>query len=174
MKKNVLKATNKRKTLTQAFFDMMVAVCRSFKIICIALADQIYAFNPEGWEEADFTKLFKTLNDIVAGKYSLLNSIALFVQQIQLYELSTTEIDEVHFALSKAVAGLSHYLAAGSTLNSQHEAIKPAHTILYDNLKFLQRHLAFGESSVAARLVNDSVKTVKSLEKFEILKNSIA
>ena len=38
----------------------------------------------------------------------------------------------------------------------------------------MQRHIAFGESSVAARLVNDSVKTVKSLEKFETLKYSIA
>jgi hypothetical protein len=51
--KNVQKATDKRKALTQAFFDMMVSVCRSFKNICKELANKIYAFNPEGWSEED-------------------------------------------------------------------------------------------------------------------------
>ena len=57
------------------------------------------------------------MNEMLAGKYSLLRSIALFVQQIQMYELSTTEIDEVHFALRRAVSGLNYYIAAGTTLN---------------------------------------------------------
>ena len=96
---------------------MMVSVCRSFKNICKALSDRLYAFNPEGWSEEDSSKLFKQLNELLAGKYSLLHSVALFVQQIQLYELSTTEIDEVHFALRRAVTGLNHVLAAATTLN---------------------------------------------------------
>ena len=53
IKKNLQKATDKRKALTQAFFDMMVFVCKSFKNICIKLGEQIYAFNPEGWSEED-------------------------------------------------------------------------------------------------------------------------
>ena len=136
MRRNVREAEAKRKRLTFMLFESMISICNSLKELCEHLGRKLYTLEIDGWLEEDRRGLFKALDFIMTGKFSLLRSVALFVMMIQLYDISTTDLDEVHIALSTAVSGLNSCLAAGHTLNSQKEGLRPMHERLYQNLKF--------------------------------------
>ena len=136
MRKNAREAKAKRDGLTFMLFESMISICRSVKELCEHLGRKLYTLELTGWSEDDRRGLFKGLDFIMTGKFSLLRCVALFVMMTQLYDISTTDLDEVHLALSTAVGGLNWCLAAGQTLSSQREELRAGHDRLYPNLKF--------------------------------------
>ena len=136
MRKNAREAEAKRKGLTFMLFESMISICKNVKELCEHLGRKLYTLELTGWREDDRRGLFKGLDFIMTGKFSLLRCVALFVMMTQLYDISTTDLDEVHLALSTAVGGLNWCLAAGQTLSSQREELRAGHDRLYQNLKF--------------------------------------
>lgn len=129
------------------------------------------------FEDNDYSILFKQLDMLCTGKASVLKSILMYVMTIQLYEVGSTDLDEVAEALRDAVDGLQLYSAASTTIHS----LKPA--LLDYNKDFLadcvnsQRFIAFSLNKVACRLVHgndESSEANEELSKISILKNGIA
>ena len=51
------------------------------------------------FSDDDFCKLFSKLDLLLTGKVSILKGILMFVMTIQLYEVGSTDLDEVSEAL---------------------------------------------------------------------------
>ena len=51
------------------------------------------------FEEDDYVKLFNKFEILLTGKVSILKAIIMFVMTIQLYEVGSTDLDEVSQAL---------------------------------------------------------------------------
>lgn len=58
------------------------------------------------FEENDYKVLFNKLDSLSTGKASLLRAILMYVMTLQLYEVGSTDLDEVAEALREAVEGL--------------------------------------------------------------------
>lgn len=63
------------------------------------------------YEEGDHSNLYKMLDNLLSGKYSLLRAILMFIMTIQCYEVDTTDLDEVAEALGSAEQGLNYFTA---------------------------------------------------------------
>lgn len=61
------------------------------------------------FEDGDHSNLFKMLDTLMSGKYSLLRAIQMFIMTIQCYEVDSTDLDEVAEALDSAERGLNYF-----------------------------------------------------------------
>ena len=90
---------------------------------------------------------------LLIGKTSLLKAIEMFVMTIQLYEVGSTDLDEVAEALLNAIEGLNFYIGNSKTLHSRKPEIKEANQKVVEELTKAHRFISFGLCKVAARLV---------------------
>ena len=79
----------------------------------------------------DYTKLYNKLDMLTTGKASILKALMVFVMTMQMYEVGSTDLDEVSEALREAVEGLQYYSAASETLHSLNERVLEANKSLY-------------------------------------------
>jgi len=95
---------------------------------------------------------------------------------IQLYEVDSTDLDEVSEALRNAVEGLNLYLGSSTTLHYRKPEIKEANMKVVDDLSQAHRLISFGLNKVAARLINGKNSNVQneSLAKLKIFEKGIA
>ena len=100
----------------------------------------------------------------------------MFVMTIQLYEVDSTDLDEVSEALRNAVEGLNLYLGSRTTLHYRKPEIKEANKKVVDDFSQAHRLISFGLSKVAARLVNGKNNNGQndSLAKLKIFEKGIA
>ena len=135
------------------------------------LASKFIEFNDD-----DYTKLFNKIDMLTTGKASLLKAITVCIMTMQLYEVGSTDLDEVSEALREAVEGLQYYSAASETIQSLNEHVVEANKNLYNDIINTKRFVAFALSKVACRLVNGESETAEPspLSKFAILRNGIS
>ena len=100
----------------------------------------------------------------------------MFAMTIQLYEVDSTDLDEVSEALRNAVEGLNLYLGSSTTLQYRVPEIKEANMKVVDDLSQAHRLISFGLTKVAARLINgkNSNGQNDSLAKLKIFDKGIA
>ena len=68
------------------------------------------------YDENEIKSVFSKLDTLMTGKFSLLKAIMIFAMSIQLYDVGSTDLDEVSEALRNAVEGLNFFVAASQTI----------------------------------------------------------
>ena len=96
----------------------MIKACNSFKTMMKTVAKTMLGSEYPEFSDDDYTKLFNKLDLLATGKASLLKAIMMYAMTMQLYEVGSTDLDEVSEALREAVEGLQFYKAASETLHS--------------------------------------------------------
>jgi hypothetical protein len=121
--------------------------------------------------------VFTKLETLVLGKTSIMRGIQSFVMTIQLYEVGSTDLDEVAEALRDAVEGINFYIGNSTTLHARKPLIKEANKKVVEEFSKAQRFVSFGLSKVAARLVygnDDKDSKSNKLAKFKVFELGIA
>lgn len=95
----------------------MIEACKSLKKMLKQFAQHLLSSEFKDYEDDDYARLFGKLDSLITGKSSLLRAIQMFVMTIQLYEVGSTDLDEVSEALREAMEGLRFYTAASTTLH---------------------------------------------------------
>ena len=92
--------------LNELLYESMIVACNKFKIVMKNISHLIMSSPLTGFEENDYVLFFTKIDSLCTGKASFLKSILMFVMTIQLYEVGSTDLDEVAEALREAVEGL--------------------------------------------------------------------
>ena len=168
--------TAKLERINDMIYEVMIQTCKRLKSIMKLISKSMLSSKFIEFNDDDYTKLFNKLDMLTTGKASLLKAIETFIMTIQLYEVGSTDLDEVSEALRDAVEGLQYYSAASETLHSLNEHVVEANKNLYHDIVNSQRFVAFALSKVACRLVNGESETSEPspLSKFTILRNGIS
>ena len=103
--------------------------------------------------QRDLNIAFNKVELLLTGKTSLLKAIEMFVMTIQLYEVSSTDLDEISEALRNAFEGINIYIGISTTLHSRKPQIKEANQKIFDEFTKSQRFISFALCKVAARLI---------------------
>ena len=111
-------ATARLEALNDLLYECMVRSCRTFRSIFKAMSGLMLTTDFSAFEEGDLRNLITKLASLATGKFSLLKAITMFALNIQLYDVGSTDLDEVAEALRDAVEGLNFYIAASATLAS--------------------------------------------------------
>ena len=162
--------------LNDHLYNTMIKACEILKENMKMVAQLMTTSEFPEYEENDLKSVFTKLDNLMTGKFSLLKAIMIFAMFIQLYEVGSTDLDEVSEALRNAVEGLNFFVAASKTI----QARKPE--ITQHNEKFLadvaqaQRFIAFALNKVAGRMISGkgSEEEKNVLSKFTILHGGIA
>jgi len=121
--------------------------------------------------------VFTKLETLIMGKTSIIKGIQMFVMTIQLYEVGSTDLDEVAEALRDAVEGMNFYIGNSTTLHARKPEIKEFNNKVVEEFSKAQRFVSFGLSKVAARLVfgNDDKDSKSSqLANYKVFELGIA
>jgi hypothetical protein len=116
--RNLLEAENTIEKLNDLLYNSMIDACNTFKTLMRDISIIMLNSKYEDFEEDDYNKLFTKLDFICTGKGSFLKAILMYVMTIQLYEVGSTDLDEVAEALRDAVEGLQYYNAVSTTMHS--------------------------------------------------------
>ena len=174
--RNLAKAEEMVEKLNDLLYNSMIVACKNFKILIKKMSRFILSSSYPDFEENDYKLLFNKIDNLGTGKASLLKSILMFVMTIQLYEVGSTDLDEVAEALREAVEGLQFYTSASDTMHSLLPIIYEHNKNFYTDCVSSQRFVAFALNKVACRLANGKSESSEAVElsKFSILKNGIA
>ena len=132
----------------------MIKACENLKAIIHNFSSIILTSEYKDFEQNDFDQIFSAVKALLTGKTSLLKAIEMFAMTIQLYEVGSTDLDEIAEALRGALEGLNFYIGISKTLVSLKPEIKEANQKVVDELTKSQRFISFALCKVAARLVN--------------------
>ena len=172
-------ATARLAALNDLLYACMIESCKRFRSIFKAMSEEMLTADFAGYGEDDLRNLITKLDGLATGKYSLLKAIMMFALTIQLYDVGSTDLDEVAEALRDAVEGLNFYIAASQTVSAR----RPKLNFTELNESFLgdcvksRRLVAFALSKVAARLVrgkSEDAAEASVLSKHKILRNGTA
>ena len=146
--------TAKLERLNDMVYEIMILTCKRMKSMMKLVSKSMLGSKFTEFNDDDYTKLFNKLDMLTTGKSSLLKATMLFVMTMQLYEVGSTDLDEVSEALREAVEGLQYYSGASVTMHSLNEHVLEANKNLYNDIVNSQRFVAFALSKVSCRLVN--------------------
>jgi hypothetical protein len=90
------------------FYECLIQACHRLKKLMKSLSELMLKadFKEADFQEADHRNLFKMLDNLATGKFSLLKVVMMFTMTLQLYEVGSTDVDEVAEALRSAIEGL--------------------------------------------------------------------
>ena len=172
--KALREATAQKTKLNDFVYECMIQGCANFKDVMRKVSKIIMSADFAGFEDDDMKKFFERVDSLLTGKSSLMKAIMTFVLVIQLYEVGTTDLDEVSEALFNAQHGFSFYIAASEIMHKRKPEIEKHNGRILEEFNRGKRFVCFGLSKVAARLVNGTGTRDKSdLLKFKILNHGI-
>ena len=97
----------------------MIKACENFKAIIYNISSVILTSEYKDFEQNDFDQIFSAVKALLTGKTSLLKAIEMFAMTIQLYEVGSTDLDEIAEALRNALEGLNIFIGISNTLHSR-------------------------------------------------------
>ena len=154
----------------------MIKACEILKENMKILSKLMTTSDFPEYEDNDIKSVFTKLDNLMTGKFSILKAVMIFAMSIQLYEVGSTDLDEVSEALRHAVEGLNFFIAASATIVNRKPELKDHVEKFLADVVQAQRLISFALNKVAGRMINGKGEEEQKnvLSKFTILHGGVA